>query len=191
MKIHQLNRVLHRWGALLVALPVLLVIATGLLLQVKKEFSWIQPPTLQGVGAEPILSFDRILEIAGTVPEAGIGGWEDIDRLDVRPDKCMVKIRAKNRWEIQLDLNSGDVLQKAYRRSDLIESLHDGSFFHDKAKLWVFLPCGIVLLFMWLTGMYLFFLPYQVKWRRRKRKTQEPEEVRRTTPAAPDESTVL
>ena len=56
----------------------------------------------------------------------------------------------------------------AYRRSDLIESLHDGSFFGgDFAKLGVFLPTALVLCVLWGTGIYLFFLPYMVRRRRR------------------------
>jgi hypothetical protein len=30
----------------------------------------------------------------------GIETWSDVDRLDVRPGKGMLKVRAKNRWEI-------------------------------------------------------------------------------------------
>lgn len=170
MKFPQLNRVIHRWGSLVITLPVLLVITTGIILQAKKVVPWVQPPSQKGSSAELALSFDRILEIAETVPEAEIKSWKDIDRLDVRPGKGMVKIRSKNRWEVQLDLKTGEILQTAYRRSDLIESLHDGSFFHERAKLWIFLPNGILLLIMCLTGIYLFILPYQVNWRRRRRK---------------------
>ena len=128
-------------------------------------------PTQQGSTTEPGLSFDRILEVARTVPEAGIRSWDDIDRLDVRPSDGMLKVRAKSRWEIQLDAKTGAILQVAYRRSDLIESLHDGTFFHDKAKLWVLLPNAIVLLGMWHTGIYLFLLPYRARRRRRLRGT--------------------
>ena len=34
------TRKLHRWGALLTALPLLIVIVSGLLLQVKKQIPW-------------------------------------------------------------------------------------------------------------------------------------------------------
>ena len=173
MKLPKLIRKVHIWAAILIALPILLVIGTGLLLQVKKEFAWIQPVTKRGSSREPSLSFDRIVEIAGMVSEAGIKGWEDIDRLDIRPSKGMLKVRAKNSWEIQLDAATGEILQVAYRRSDLLESLHDGSFFHEKVKFWVFLPTGLFLLSMWLTGIYLLFLPYYVKQRRRRRERAE------------------
>jgi uncharacterized iron-regulated membrane protein len=163
------QRRLHRWGAILIAAPLLVIIATGILLQLKKHAAWIQPPERKGEGRQPAVSFDRILEAARGVPEAEVRVWEDIDRLDVRPSKGMLKVQARNRWEIQLDARTGDVLQIAYRRSDLIESLHDGSFFFDGAKLWIFLPAGIALLGLWLTGAYLFALPYWVRWRRARR----------------------
>lgn len=140
------------------AVPVLIVILSGLLLLLKKEFSWIQPPSQRGGSKELVLGFDQVLDIAKTVPEAGIESWEDVDRLDVRPSKGMLKVRAKNRWEIQIDTQNGEILQVAYRRSDFIESLHDGSFFHDKVRLWVFLPSAVVLLGLWLTGLYLFIM---------------------------------
>ena len=81
----------------------------------------------------------------------------------MRPDKGIVKVRAKNRWEIQIDLERGTVLKTAYRRSDIIEKIHDGSWFHDAAKLWIFLPVGIIVLILWLSGMYLFFVPILAK----------------------------
>lgn len=154
------SRKLHRWGAIFTLAPLLLVIATGLLLQLKKQVPWIQPPTQRGsAGGEPSLSFQQILEIASGVPDADIADWDDIDRLDVQPGRGMVKVQAKSRYEVQIDTRSGEVLQVAYRRSDLIEKLHDGSFFGDVAKLWIFLPSGAVLLCLWLTGAYLWLLP--------------------------------
>ena len=161
------NRRLHRWGAVLIAVPLLLTISTGVLLLLKKQASWIQPPTLEGHSKIPGLSFDQILAKARTVPAAGVSEWSDIDRLDVRPGKGIVKIRAKSRWEIQLDAATGEVLQAAYRRSDFIESLHDGSFFGKWMKLGVMLPSALVLLGMWGSGLYLFLLPYLVRWRTR------------------------
>jgi hypothetical protein len=130
------------------------------LLQFKKQSGWIQPPTQKGTSGDLIVSFDRILEVARTVPEAEVATWDDIDRLDVRPGKGVVKVRCKSRHEIQIDTATGDVLQVSVRRSDLIESIHDGSFFHEGAKLWIFFPAALVLTGMWGTGLYLFIRPY-------------------------------
>jgi uncharacterized iron-regulated membrane protein len=166
LKFNLLNRKIHNWGSIIVAIPIIIIIGSGLLLQVKKEFTWIQPAEIKGVGKTPKISLDQILEITKTVPEAGVSSWKDINRLDVRPSKGMVKVRAENDWEIQIDLKDGRVLQKAYRRSDLIESIHDGSYFHDLVKHWLFLPSAIVLLGLWLTGIYMFFQPRWARWRR-------------------------
>ena len=166
------SRKIHRWGAILIALPFLIVLVTGVILQLKKDVAWIQPESQKGISLEPSLSFDRILEISKTVPEAEISLWSDIDRLDVRPGKGMVKVRANNHWEIQIDTETGDILQSTYRRSDIIESIHDGSWFHDSAKLWIFLPSGIIVLVLWITGIYLFFVPVISKRRNRIRKKE-------------------
>ena len=160
MKLSRQSRVFHRWGSIIALLPITVIIFSGIVLQLKKVSSYVQPPTQSGSGTEPAIDFDRILEVARTVPEAEIETWEDVDRLDVRPGKGVVKVRCKNRYEVQIDAETAEILQVAFRRSDLIESIHDGSFFNEHFKLWVFLPAGIVLALLLVTGIHLFFLPY-------------------------------
>ncbi len=165
MKAKILNRKIHRWAAIVTALPVIIVIITGIILQVKKEVDGIQAPTQHGSVSKPVLGFEQILDVVNSVPAVGLKTWDDINRLDVRPGKGIIKVRGKNNWEIQIDGNTGQVLQVAIRRSDLIESIHDGSFFHESFKLWVFLPSAIVLAGIPGTGIYLFILPYTLKRR--------------------------
>lgn len=169
MKFNLLNRKIHYWASLAVALPILIVIISGILLQTKKQFEWIQPVEQRGGNVTPTLALPEILEISKTVPEAEIKTWDDINRLDVRPSRGMLKVRAQNNWEIQTDTQNGAILQIAYRRSDIIESFHDGSFFSEWVKMGVFLPAGIVLFLLWLTGIYLFALPIWIKRRRKSR----------------------
>ena len=162
------TRKTHYWGSFIVLLPVLIIIVTGIFLQLKKDVVWIQPKTTTGqISNDPSISFEQILDIAKTIKEAEISSWEDIDRLDVRIGKGIVKVRSNNRWEIQIDTHSGEVTQVAYRRSDLIEQIHDGSWFHDKVKLLIFLPSGIILFVLWITGFYMVLSPYIVKWRKK------------------------
>lgn len=167
-----LSRRLHRWGAIASSLTVLVVIGSGLLLQVKKQVPWVQPPEQRTPVSTPGVAWDVILAAAQAMPEAGVTGWEDIDRLDVRPAKGILKVITTSRWEAQLALADGAVLQVAYRRSDLIEQLHDGSFFGDGAKLWLFLPSGMVLLGLWGTGIYLWVLPWLTKRKRARLQRQ-------------------
>jgi len=165
------TRRIHRWIGIFVAIPSAIVLSTGLLLQFKKQSSWIQPTTKKGTASIPTLSWNEVLEIAKVDPNSSIDSWEDVDRLDVRPSKGIIKLRSRNRWEIQIDGATGDVLSSAYRRSDLIESLHDGSFFSDSVKLFVFSANGAGLLVLLVTGMYLWYLPVrsrQIKSKRMK-----------------------
>jgi uncharacterized iron-regulated membrane protein len=167
MALPTLLRKLHYWGSIVIAVPIAVVIGTGLLLQLKKEIAWIQPTEVKTAARDFAITPDQILNAAKAQPALAVRSWSDIARIDIRPDRGLVKVSAQNHWELQLHSATGETLQVAYRRSDLIESIHDGSWFHDSAKLWIFFPSGIVLFGLWLTGMYLFALPYWVRSRRR------------------------
>lgn len=166
-------RKFHRWGAVAFAIPLILVIVTGLILQVKKQWTWVQPATQKGKFDSQV-NLEQILESAKKDALAKVTSWDDINRMDVRPSKGIVKVQANSGYEIQIDLKSRQVLQTEIRRSDWIESLHDGSFFGDWAKLSVFLINGCVLLVLWITGVYLWYLPHLAKSRKAKRKKLSP-----------------
>lgn len=171
--VNWLTRKLHRWGAIITAVPLLIVIVSGLLLQVKKQVEWVQPATKKAssVNDQYPNSLESLLAVAKTVTEAEVQSWDDIDRIDVRPGKGIAKIQCQNSWELQIDLGTSQVLSSTFRRSDLIESFHDGSFFSDEAKFWVFLPNGLILLGLWGTGMWLWYLPLAAR-RKKKQKHQ-------------------
>lgn len=48
-------------------------------------------------------------------------------------------------------------------------SIHDGSWFHDSAKLAIFLPSAIIMLIMSLTGLYLFLKILPSKLRKKRK----------------------
>ena len=166
MRFKKANRLVHKWISIVIAIPLLVVFVTGILLLTKKEFAFIQPPTARGEGSVPVLSFDQVLSIANSVKRAQISSWEDIDRLDVRPSKGIIKIRGQNSMEIQIDSRTGEVLHVAKRRSDFIESIHDGTFYQKNANLWLMLPIAITALVMSITGIIMFCIPYLKKKRR-------------------------
>lgn len=173
MKAQVLLRKIHHWGSLVVAPVLIVMIGAGIFLMLKKDIDWIQPPTIRGVTADlPTASFGEMFETVKAVPEAGISSWADLDRVDIKPDKGVIKFIGANNWEVQIDTATGEVLQVAYRRSDTIEKLHDGTWFADWAKLYIFLPTGIGLLTLWLTGVYLFALT-EIKKAASRRKKRE------------------
>jgi len=166
-------RKVHYWGAIAASLPILIMTVTGVLLMLKKDWTWVQPAEQSGSGTVPAITLESLLDAARSVPESQIQGWEDVARFDIRPGKGIAKVLSEHTLvELQVDLVSGEVLQSAVRRSDLLESIHDGSWFHDRVKLWVFLPAGVILGGLWVTGMYLFMLPIVVR-RRRKHLAQD------------------
>jgi uncharacterized iron-regulated membrane protein len=66
-----LSRRLHRWGAIAIGLPLLCVVVSGLLLQVKKQFPWVQPHEERTPVSTPAVGWDVILAAAKAMPEAG------------------------------------------------------------------------------------------------------------------------
>lgn len=181
-KLRKVSRHLHLWISLSIFLPVIIVIGSGLLLQVKKEIDWIQPPT-QKVSqtlleeatdsSSTIISSQQILQAVQTVSNAQLTRWEDIDRLDIRPNKGIIKVRGNNHWEVQLNAYTGAVLQTAYRRTDTIESIHDGSWFFEGAKLYLFLPVALLLFVIWLTGIVMLFTTLKSKYRKKQARLQQ------------------
>ncbi|MCU0711138.1 MAG: PepSY domain-containing protein [Pirellula sp.] len=164
-----LNRRIHYWLTLLVALPLTVVVATGLMLQVKKQWTWVQPPEKKGTAKTPSLSFADMLEKVRSHDGFESFDWSNVQRIDVRPSKGITKLVLTGDWEMQLDSATGEIMQVAIRRSDWIESLHDGSYFlGDLSKLGIFFPAGVGLLLMLLSGLWLFWQPIQAKRRRRK-----------------------
>jgi hypothetical protein len=166
MSLNVLNRRIHYWISFGAALPMIVMIGSGLLLQSKKHWAWVQPVEHRGTGTVPVIELHDVLDALKTVPGMAVQSWDDVNRLDVRPGRGVVKAWLMNGYEVQVDLGSGKVLQTAYRRSDLIETIHDGSFFGgDWMKLGVFLPSGIVVLLLWLSGMWMWWVPFAAKRR--------------------------
>lgn len=168
MAFNILNRRIHYWAGFAAAIPLIVIIGSGLLLQSKVHWGWVQPAEHRGSVRIPAIDLEGVLTSLKSVPHMNVTGWHDVNRLDVRPGRGVVKAWLMNGYEIQVDLGNGSVLHTAYRRSDLIESIHDGSFFGgDWTKLGLFLPAGITLLFLWLSGLWMWWVPFVAKRRRR------------------------
>jgi uncharacterized iron-regulated membrane protein len=167
MTFNYANRRTHAWISMCFAVPLVVVIITGILLQLKKQLPFVQPIERAGVTHEPVATPAQYLEAINRGKLDGAVTWKDVQRVDIRPSKGIAKVILKSDVEYQVDLGSGNVLQRELRMSDFIESLHDGSFFAgDISKLGVFLPAAIGLLVLWVSGIYMFWLPIIVKQRK-------------------------
>ncbi len=172
MNYRKLFRKIHYWLSLAVFIPCGVVFITGTLLMLKKDIAWIQPETHTGIASHvaPAVSYDEFLVAATAQPDFDAASWTDIDRIDIRLSKGIAKIHSTTGWEVQVDTQTGVALQTAFRRSGLIESIHDGSFFSNQVKYFVFLPSGLLLIIMWLTGIYLFLVAQIAKSRQARRR---------------------
>ena len=161
----------HKYTGLTIALIVVVTAVTGILLLLKKEFDWIQPPTQKGQEGpiEAFISFERVWQSVAREQHSDFKTPQDIDRIDLRPDKHVFKVRSKhNHTEIQVCATTGRVLSVDVRRSDLIEKIHDGSWIGEPFHDFVMPLFALALLFLVFSGSWMWLEPI-VKRRRRKR----------------------
>ena len=161
MKFTKLNRTVHNWLSIFVALPLLLVIVSGMFLLLKKDVQWIQPLSVRGVSAQiPQISHSDMLRAVNSVEQTAGLKWTDFDRIDYKVDKGMLKFITHDQWEVQVDTTTGEILSSKARRSDFFEKLHDGTYFGDWMKYYVLIPSAIFLFTLWMSGLYMFIYPY-------------------------------
>lgn len=171
MKFTKLNRTIHHWVSIFIAMPLLLIIVSGLFLQLKKDINWIQPPSVRGESdATPMVSHEVLLAAATSIPQTAGLKWSEFDRIDYKVDRGMVKFMTLEGWEVQVDTTNGSILSVAERRSDFFEKLHDGSYFGDTVKYYVILPTAVCLFSLWITGLYMFIYPYVKRASNKKNK---------------------
>lgn len=161
MKLTKLNRTVHNWISIFIAMPLLLIVVSGFFLQLKKDFTWIQPVSIYGESvATPIISHNALLASATSIPQTEGLKWADFDRIDYKVDHGMIKFMTLEGWEVQVDTTNGSILSIAERRSDFFEKIHDGSYFGNSVKYFIILPTAVLLFLLWITGLYMFIYPY-------------------------------
>ncbi len=179
MHLNVLNRKVHYWISAIIGAPLIVIAVTGSLLQLKKHWTWVQPAETRGSVKSPVIDLAQVMASLKAHPTLGVEGWQQVNRMDVRPDKGVVKVWLKSNWEAQVDLGNAEILQVAYRRSDWIESIHDGSIFGDAVKLGLFFPAAVGLVLLWCGGVWMFVYPFIGRRRVRKAKAASQRFTRR------------
>ncbi len=146
--------------------------ATGLLLGWKKHSGGvILPKSFQGTSTDlkDWLPVDVLHQKAIAVVRESIALdlSPELERIDIRPDKGMVKfVFVEDYWGIQLDGATGELLHIERRRSDFIENVHDGSILdyllgtgNGQIKLVYTTIMGGALLMFTITGFWLWYGP--------------------------------
>lgn len=163
--IRQFRR-LHKLVGISVVVFMVVTATTGILLGWKKNVDLLQPPTQKGTSLayEDWTSFDVIAKNSAAAINSVTGKKIEIDRMDVRPDKGIVKIAFKEGyWEVQVDATTGKVLSVAQRHSDWIEHIHDGSIISEGIKLFYTNYLGFGLLLLSISGFLLWYGPRVIR----------------------------
>ncbi len=163
----------HKIIGLLVALFVIVSCITGFLLTWKKDFDILQPTTKKGV-SKNLDEWKDISELASLASTALYDNYPEqigntIARMDVRPSKGITKVLFEvDYWEVQIDGVTGEILSIQKRNSDLIESIHDGSFISNTFKYISMNFLSIGLLIMVISGLWLWYGPKQIRKRKKR-----------------------
>tara|TARA_A100001011_G_scaffold385604_1_gene459900 strand:+ start:623 stop:1177 length:555 start_codon:yes stop_codon:yes gene_type:complete len=169
-------RKIHRTTGALLFVFFFIIAITGLLLGWKKNSSGLILPNSykgQSTNLEDWLPLHDLKNIAFKAMQDSIDTYIDLDleRIDARPQKGMIKFVFKNHyWGIQLDGSNGDILAITKRRSDFFENIHDGSILDiifktngEIIKLIYTSIMGLALLLFTITGFWLWYGPILIR----------------------------
>lgn len=171
------TRRLHRWSGIVLFVFFFIVGVTSVLLGWKKNSTLLMPPTQRGSTVElrDWLPAEELLRQAQLALTDSLGSRysTEIDRMDYRPAKGIVKFLFKNHLqEVQLDGATGELLSIGARRADLIENIHDGSVIDNylglkgsPVKIVYSSVMGLGLLVFTVTGFWLWYGPKQMRRR--------------------------
>jgi uncharacterized iron-regulated membrane protein len=158
-------RLIHKWIGISLVTLLLITSITGLILGWKKNVAAIQPATLTGASKNisTWVSFSEVVASANHALDSSVHISGEIERLDVRIDKGIVKVIYINYWEVQIDGKSGKALSIKRRHSDWIEHIHDGSIISEGFKLFYTSYLGWGLLILSISGFWLWYGPKRVR----------------------------
>ncbi len=162
-------RSLHKWLGIPLIIFFFLIGITSILLAWKKKAELL-PPTLNIEVENGTWILPSEMVRIGEEEMRKIGMDQEVDRIDIRPDKGVAKVTFKTHFtEVQLDGLTGKVLSIETRHSDWIEKLHDGSIVDfylggdEATKLTYSTLTSLGLILMSLSGFYLWYYPKLIR----------------------------
>ena len=159
-------RTWHRFFGTGLGLFMLITASTGILLGWKKNVNLLQPPEQKGThtNLENWVSIEAITKSASLAIDSVVGHSIEVDKLDVRPSKGIIKVLFKEGyWEVQVDGATGKSLSVMQRHSDWIEHIHDGSIIGDVFKITYTNLLGWGLLTLAISGFWLWYGPKVIR----------------------------
>lgn len=173
----QLSRSWHRTVASLLFIFFLLISITGIMLGWKSIFSKIiydNKKIQPSVKVNQWLAIDSLEKIATVYLNSKTGEqFEHAERIELRTAKGYINIQFKKYYSVQMDGASGGIIHIEQKTGGFIQDLHDGAiidtwanFKSGIAKKTYTSFLGLALLFLTISGVYLWWKPKQIKQKR-------------------------
>ncbi|MCV6631419.1 MAG: PepSY domain-containing protein [Flavobacteriaceae bacterium] len=165
----------HRFIAISLVVFMFLLGATGFMLAWKKPWG-LQPPTPSLLKQEKTIAIDSLHSLARSFAKDSLRIDPSIDRIDIRYQKGVAKIRFKHHFnQLQYNIYNGKRLANQTRWADIIERVHDGSILdfllkteNAPFKLWYASITSIGLMLLSISGFWLWYNPKRIRKRKGK-----------------------
>ena len=171
MRVFRTIWLLHRWLGITAGLVLMMLSVTGFLLLVKKDYTWIQPTVMECAegSVDQLQPIQKVYQAVFALGLPQLRSEDDIARVDFRPDKRLHKVVSKHDdLEVQVCAITLRTSEPRTRRSDWIESIHDGSWFGDFTHDRVMPVVAFLLLFLAGSGYVMWAVPKWKRWRKRR-----------------------
>jgi len=174
------TRTIHKLTGLIVAVFLILLGCTGFLLALKGQISWMRPPNRSGEKIQSpseVITVDQAADAAFAIGITELQKWEDVERIDYRPNKNIFKILSNTGYhEVQVDGKTGAILSRSFRGDQLTEDLHDLSFFKEQLRVYALPIVAVGLVTLGVSGLVMYFVPIvrRKRFERSHRSNQTP-----------------
>lgn len=169
------TRSLHRWIGLFASLFLAVISVTGFFLAMKDRFAFMRPPVQEAAKlerAQDILPVAQVLQVAFDAGHPELAEIGHVDRVDYRPKDNVFKVVSKDGYrEVQVDGTQGKVVSDAFRNDQLMEDIHDMSFFADLMHGYLLPLVALFLCFLSISGIVIFLTPIVRRWRFKHKKS--------------------
>jgi uncharacterized iron-regulated membrane protein len=149
-------RALHRKLSLYTFIPLGIILLSGIVLQLRNQFEWIQPSLIETkADKSPLLAPQDLIQKLNL-------NEKEIEQIIYKPSKNNASVRLKSGEEIQMNAQTGEVLKRAIRRTNLLIDIHQGSILGPFGQYGVYLLTGLGMIILYMTGLNLL-LPRRKK----------------------------
>ena len=149
-------RALHRKLSLYTFIPLGIILVSGIVLQLRNQFEWIQPSLIETKADQsPLLAPQALIQKLNL-------NEKEIEQIIYKPSKNNASVRLKSGEEIQMNAQTGEVLKRAIRRTNLLIDIHQGSILGPFGQYGIYLLTGLGMIILYMTGLNLL-LPRRKK----------------------------